>query len=114
MRNIPRLLVPVLCILSAQTWAAGGAERELNRSPRGPNPGLDAAVTGLRHGNPGRVLSADQVEQDGRREYRIKILTEGGQVRRFRIDGATGNPLPRPERDGPPPGPPPGAGPGRR
>lgn len=66
--------------------------------------GLDDAVSGVRRGNPGRVLSADQVDTNGRREYRIKILTERGEVRRFRIDGDTGRPLPRPGQGAPPRG----------
>ena len=47
---------------------------------------LDEAVSRLRKETNSRVLSAEEQEA----EYRIRILTEGGTVRRLRIDPGTG------------------------
>jgi hypothetical protein len=54
---------------------------------------LDEAVSGVRRRNPGKVLSADTVDENGRPVHRIRILNDQGRVRGYRFDGTTGQPL---------------------
>ena len=65
-------------------------------SRRGGDPGvsLDEAVSNLRRGSGGKVLSADTVRREGERVHRIKILTDKGRVKRYQVDGQTGRPVP--------------------
>jgi hypothetical protein len=56
---------------------------------------LDEAVSRARRKSNGKVLSAETVRVDGRKVYRIKILTKDGRVRREQIDPETGGPAPR-------------------
>lgn len=51
---------------------------------------LDSAVSRIRQQTGGRVLSADTVRGDGRTVHEIKVLTDQGHVRRWRVDGDTG------------------------
>lgn len=54
-----------------------------------PAMSLDDAVSRVRKRTQGRVLSAE--ERDS--EYRIRIITKGGKVRRLRVDPETGEVL---------------------
>jgi uncharacterized membrane protein YkoI len=40
------------------------------------------------------VLSADTVDRDGQPVHRVKILTDEGRVKRYRMDSQSGQPLP--------------------
>jgi uncharacterized membrane protein YkoI len=51
---------------------------------------LDEAVSRARQRDKGKVLSAETIRVDGRKAYRIKILTKDGRVKRTRIDAASG------------------------
>lgn len=64
-------------------------------SRRGGDPGvsLDEAVSNLRRGSGGKVLSADTVRREGEPVHRIKILTDKGRVKRYQVDGQTGRPV---------------------
>jgi uncharacterized membrane protein YkoI len=42
-----------------------------------------------------KVLSAETARVDGRKVYRIKILTKDGRVKRKQIDAETGRSAPR-------------------
>ena len=53
----------------------------------------DEAVARARQQNKGKVLSAETIRVDGRKVYRIKILTKDGRVKRIRIDARTGKTL---------------------
>ncbi len=55
---------------------------------------LDEAVARARSRYRGKVLSAETIQQDNRPVHRIRII-EDGRVRGLRIDGNTGQPLPR-------------------
>ena len=57
---------------------------------------LDEAVSEVRQRNKGKVLSADTVQNGDRSVHRIRMLNKG-RVRGYRIDAATGKPLPRPK-----------------
>jgi hypothetical protein len=59
----------------------------------GPGVSLDQAVRRARRS--GKVLSADTVDEGGRRVHRVRVLTDEGRVRRFRYDAGTGQPVPR-------------------
>ena len=51
---------------------------------------LDEAVSQARQRNKGKVLSAETIRVDGRKVYRIKILTKDGRVKRTQIDAGSG------------------------
>lgn len=51
---------------------------------------LDEAVQQARRQYRGKVLSAETVCVDGRKVFRIKILTKDGRVKRMHIDARTG------------------------
>ncbi|MDX2456656.1 MAG: PepSY domain-containing protein [Gammaproteobacteria bacterium] len=54
---------------------------------------LDEAVAKARRHKKDKVLSAETIRVDGRKVYRIKILTKNGRVKRTRIDARTGKKL---------------------
>jgi uncharacterized iron-regulated membrane protein len=56
---------------------------------------LDEAVRRARQQYRGKVLSAETVRVDGRKIYRIKILTKDGRVKRIHIDARTGRTVSR-------------------
>ena len=56
---------------------------------------MDEAVRRARQQHQGKVLSAETVRVDGRRVYRIKILTKDGRVKRVHIDARTGRTVSR-------------------
>ena len=56
---------------------------------------LDEAVSRVRRQSDGRILSAETVRRDGRRVYRIKVLSQDGRVSRVDIDADTGRAAPR-------------------
>lgn len=51
---------------------------------------LDDAVSIIREQVDGRVLSAETIGEGRRSEYRVRVLTDQGRVRRFRVDPETG------------------------
>lgn len=91
-RCVPTLLVTTLSaalLLSAHA-SAGGKQGKGNAGFS-----LDEAVSSLRSGGKGRVLSADTVDRDGQPVHRIKILTDEGRVKRYQLDGESGQAMPR-------------------
>lgn len=68
-----------------------------NRTGKGGkrNTSLDDAVSWARRQSRGRVLSAETVQKDNQQEHRVRIITDEGRVRRYRMDAQTGNLLPR-------------------
>ena len=60
---------------------------EMSRFSEGASLSLDEVVTRVREQTGGRILSADEVDS----EYRVRVLTGDGKVRRFRVDPATGD-----------------------
>ncbi|WP_456403894.1 PepSY domain-containing protein [Thiolapillus sp.] len=51
---------------------------------------LDEVVNQIRRETDGRILSAEESDS----EYRIRVLTGEGKVRRLLVDPATGNIIP--------------------
>jgi hypothetical protein len=56
---------------------------------------MDQAVAQARRQNGGKVLSAETIRVDGRKVYRIKILTQDGRVKRTQIDARSGRTVSR-------------------
>lgn len=56
---------------------------------------LDSAVRQIRRETGGRVLQAETRNRDGRREHHVRIITERGKVKRYRVDAGSGEKLPR-------------------
>jgi uncharacterized membrane protein YkoI len=54
---------------------------------------MDEAVARARQNNKDKVLSVETIRVDGRKVYRIKMLTQDGRVTRTRIDARTGKTL---------------------
>lgn len=51
---------------------------------------LDRAVTRIREGLGGRVLSAKTFRENHREVHQIRIINDQGRVRRIRVDAKTG------------------------
>jgi uncharacterized membrane protein YkoI len=59
---------------------------------------LDSAVERIRRETGGRVLHAETRENAGQQEHRVRIITDQGKVRRYRIDAGSGQELSPRER----------------
>ena len=88
-----RLLIALLALalVTAPVHAARYAFHPLQVA-QGGNGGisLDQAVAQARQQHQGKVLSAETLRVDGRKVYRIKILTKNGRVKRTQIDARSG------------------------
>ena len=73
-----RLALALLLAASAPAWA---------------DVGPDQAAAIAQRASPGRVLAVDRADAGGRPAWRVKIVTQGGEVRVFVIDAATGRML---------------------
>jgi len=94
------MFMPLLFAIAAGSLAGGAAYA---RSPGedaywllAGGPSLDELVSRYRRRDKGKVLSAETVDEDGRRVHRLRILRDDGRVRRLRFDGDTGAPIERP------------------
>lgn len=56
---------------------------------------LDSTVRQIRKETGGRVLQAETRNRDGRREHHVRIITDRGKVKRYRVDAGSGETLPR-------------------
>ncbi|MCW8943754.1 MAG: hypothetical protein OQL27_03210 [Sedimenticola sp.] len=65
-------------------------------SPSGVD--LDSTVERIRKQTGGRVLHAETWENEGAQEHRVRIITDKGKVRRYRIDPGSGQELPSKRR----------------
>jgi len=50
----------------------------------------DQAAARVQKQTGGRVLSVDSAERDGKKVFRVKVLTRGGEVRIVIVDAKTG------------------------
>lgn len=71
-------ILALLMTLSAPVWA---------------DVGQDEAAAIAQKVTAGRVLAIDQAQRDGRRVWRVKVLTPKGEVRVVLIDVASGRRL---------------------
>ncbi len=55
---------------------------------------LDATVEKIRKETGGRVLHAETLNNQGNREHRVRIITDQGKVRRYRVDAGSGEEVP--------------------
>jgi len=82
-----------LCLLSTSVVFAEGHRASLERALE--------QVKGRTHG---KVLSANTVREGSRNVHNIRVITEQGRVKRFRVDARSGKILnQRPGRHAPPP-----------
>jgi len=51
---------------------------------------LDSTVERIRKETGGRVLHAETMNNQGNREHRVRIITDRGKVRRYRVDAGSG------------------------
>ena len=97
-----RLIGAVLILLLATLAATDPALAAPHNHPRmliaknsHNNNGIsmDQAIAKARKSDKDKVLSTETIHKDGRKIYRIKILTKKGRVKRTRIDARTGKKL---------------------
>ena len=75
--------------LSASGHGRGRARRRYgDRRRRAPQPGEVIDLVARRYS--GEVLRADRGKRDGRATYRLKVLTERGEVLSIEVDAAMG------------------------
>jgi len=89
-------LACLLLLLLSTPLQAGGYPyypQSVAQRDSGGNGGisLNEAVAQARQQHKGKVLSAETVHVDGRKVYRIKILTRDGRVKRTQIDARSGH-----------------------
>ena len=77
--------------MPGQPWPAAprGRARRCRRSPR-DGISLDEAVRRAEAQYRARVVRTDVQDEDGRKVYVLKLLSEDGRVITVRIDAATG------------------------
>ncbi|AKH22068.1 hypothetical protein AAY24_05295 [Sedimenticola thiotaurini] len=51
---------------------------------------LDSTVERIRRETGGRVLHAETRNNKGNREHRVRIITDRGEVKRYRVDAGSG------------------------
>jgi hypothetical protein len=103
MRKIRQGLVPVALVLAgfapftqahsmpgAVIGGAAGAERARVIDVRHDGMSLDEAVSRAEQQYRARVVRTDVQDEDGRKVYVLKLLSENGRVFTVRIDAATG------------------------
>jgi hypothetical protein len=81
---IYKLAILAVLLLSASLGWAGHDRRT----------SLDEAVSDARDHYPGRVLSAETRQHNGRDMHNVRILTRDGRVRRYRVDAEDERPGP--------------------
>ena|SRR5690349_6600173 len=100
--NVRRLGLPTL-LLATLASAAGAyglpappgggavaAEREVGGAIQRDGISLDEAVRMAEAQFHARVVRTDVVDEDGRKVYVLKLLSEGGRVITVRVDAASG------------------------
>jgi uncharacterized membrane protein YkoI len=91
-------LAAVLAAAPVEAGAAHGHGFPAYAAQRGPSSSgisLDEAVARVRRQTQGKILSAETASENGKKVYRIKVLTPDGRVKRLQIDAGTGQTLPR-------------------
>lgn len=77
--------------LAAQQYNSSGGRAYDRGEYKGRNGvDLDSTVERIRKETGGRVLHAETINNQGNREYRVRILTDQGKVRRYRVDAGSG------------------------
>ena len=91
------IILLAACPRTAAPFDSGDLMNQFAHPSHTENRGisLDEAVSRVRRQSDGRILSAETVRRDGRRVYRIKVLSQDGRVSRVDIDADTGRTAPR-------------------
>lgn len=76
-------LLPALPITAAPAPFLGVATQGGQNAQQGET--LDQAVRRIRRETGGRILRAETITQDGRRQHRIKVLLPDGRVKIYRV-----------------------------
>jgi hypothetical protein len=95
--RLPTLLAALGLVAGAAAPLPLQADGGGHKGP--PTLTLDEAVSRVRRETRARILSADTERVDGREEYRVRVLTDQGQVRGYRFDADDGS-VRSPERSG--------------
>jgi hypothetical protein len=77
MRALAKPLCAALLLVATLAWA---------------DVGRDAAAAAAQRASGGRVLSVDKTDAGGHAAWRVKVVTDKGEVRVIVIDAATGRP----------------------
>ena len=91
------LIIMVLALTAAQAQASSVATESsrsnwlLAESGKHASLSLNDATELVRKRTGGRVLAAQEVREQGRAMYRIKVLTRQGEVRIVLVDAQTGS-----------------------
>ena len=91
------LILMVLALTAAQAQASSVATESsrsnwlLAESGKHASLSLNDATELVRKRTGGRVLAAQEVREQGRAMYRIKVITPQGEVRIVFVDAQTGN-----------------------
>jgi len=75
---------------AARTGGAVSAERGVSGEMQRDGISLDEAVRMAEAQFHARVVRTDVVDEDGRKVYVLKLLSEGGRVITVRVDAASG------------------------
>lgn len=100
-RLLPLLLAGMVLSLplAAQHNGPSGGGSYSQGEGRGRNGvDLDSTVERIRKETGGRVLHAETLENKGNREHRVRIITDRGKVRRYRVDAGSGKEVPPGQR----------------
>jgi uncharacterized membrane protein YkoI len=74
----------------APAGGAASAERGVSGDPQREGISLDEAVRMAEAQFHARVVRTDVVDEDGRKVYVLKLLSDGGRVITVRVDAASG------------------------
>ena len=81
--------------LAAQQYNPSGNRAYSRDEYKGGNGvDLDSAVERIRKKTGGRVLHAETMNNQGNREHRVRIITDRGEVKRYRVDAGSGAEVP--------------------
>lgn len=77
--------------VAAQKYSPSGGRSYERGDYNGRNGvSLDATVERIRRETGGRVLHAETRKNQGNREHRVRIITDRGEVKRYRVDAGSG------------------------
>lgn len=83
-------LLLLLPLAAPAAVSVEGRVMDIQRVNQAADSGLEAAVERVQKEQGGRILSAETVQEEGRRVHVIKVLTPDNSVRTLRIDADNG------------------------
>lgn len=89
-RRLASLLIS-LTMLPAVAWALPKSTRDpLQYAQRENRTDKSRAADIARATHGGKVLTVDEINEDGRVVYRVKLLLDGGRIKIVTVDGSSG------------------------